>query len=44
MYSKKSFIDAQVLDSLDITADDIDSALEHCNVKALELLAAFPIY
>lgn len=44
MYSKKTFIDADVLESLGITSEDIDNALEHCNIKALELLAAFPIY
>lgn len=44
MYSKKTFIGAHVLEDLGLTHEDVDSALEHCNIKAMELLAAFPIY
>ncbi|REL37470.1 HDOD domain-containing protein [Thalassotalea euphylliae] len=44
LYSKKTIVGQHILDSLGLTEEDIDAAIEHCNEQALELLAAFPIY
>ena len=43
IYSKKTFVGQHILDDLNISADDIDSALEYCDAKAMELISAFPI-
>jgi len=44
LYSKKNIVGPHIIQDLGITMDDIDEALEYCNAKALELLAAFPVY
>ena len=44
LYSKKTIVGQHILDSLGLTEEDIDGAIEHCNEQAMELLAAFPIY
>ncbi len=43
MYSKKTFLGQHLLDDLKISADDIEQALEFCNVEGMAIMSALNV-
>jgi HD-like signal output (HDOD) protein len=43
MYSKSSFLGQHLLEDLSITMDDIDQALEYCNVEGMAIMSALNV-
>jgi len=43
MYSKKTFLGQHLLEDLNITANDIDEAIEFCNVEGMSIMSALNV-
>lgn len=43
MYSKKSFVGQHVMEDLGITIDDLDEAINFCNIEGLTILSALKL-
>ncbi|WP_394147284.1 HDOD domain-containing protein [Shewanella atlantica] len=43
IYTKEALINADILDDMGISLDELNESLQYCNLQAMELLATFPI-